>query len=145
VEAVNNKGASSAFPAAGRVVKTDAEWKQILPREQYAVTRQGGTERPGTSKLLRIKEKGIYQGTGCSLPLFASETKFQSGTGWPSFRAPDKKENVVVAIDNSFGMSRDEVLCARCDAHLGHVFHDGPKPTRLRYCMNGVAMKFSKQ
>ncbi len=145
VAAVNLKGANSPFPAAERVVKSDAEWKRILPPEQYAVTRQGGTERPGTSKLLDIKEKGIYQCADCSLPLFTSETKFESGTGWPSFWAPVKKENVVVASDNSFGMSRDEVLCARCDAHLGHVFEDGPKPTGLRYCMNGVALKFSKE
>ncbi len=145
VAAVNNKGASSPFPAAERVVKSDAEWKRILPPEQYEVTRQGGTERPGSSKLLGIKEKGVYQCADCSLPLFTSETKFESGTGWPSFWAPVKKENVVVASDKSFGMSRDEVFCARCEAHLGHVFDDGPEPTGLRYCMNGVAMKFSKE
>ncbi len=141
----NSKGADKGFPAAERVEKTDAEWKQILPPEQYAVTRQGGTERPGTSQLLRIKEKGVYECADCSLPLFASKTKFESGTGWPSFWAPVNKQNVVVASDNSLGMVRDEVVCARCGAHLGHVFDDGPDPTGLRYCMNGIALKFRKK
>ncbi len=143
--ATSHKGAAKGFPAGQRVEKTDAEWKRILPPEQYEVTRQGGTERPGTSKLLGIKEKGVYQCADCSLPLFASQTKFESGTGWPSFWAPVDERNVVVAGDNSLGMARDEVICARCDAHLGHVFDDGPEPTGLRYCMNGVALKFSKE
>ncbi len=145
VTATGHKGAAKGFPANGRVEKTDAEWKRILPRAQYEVTRQGGTERPGTSKLLGIKEKGVYQCADCSLPLFASGTKFESGTGWPSFWAPVNEQNVVVAGDNSLGMVRNEVICARCDAHLGHVFDDGPEPTGLRYCMNGVALKFSKE
>ena len=145
VAATSRKGAAKGFPADQRVEKTAAEWKRILPPEQYEVTRKGGTERPGTSKLLNIKEKGVYQCADCSLPLFASQTKFESGTGWPSFWAPVDEQNVVVADDNSYGMSRDEIFCARCDAHLGHVFDDGPKPTGLRYCMNGVALKFNKE
>lgn len=145
VASTGHKGAAKGFPAGQRVEKTAAGWKRILPPEQYAVTRQGGTERPGTSPLLAIKEKGVYQCADCSLPLFASKTKFESGTGWPSFWAPVDEQNVVVTGDNSLGMSRDEVICARCDAHLGHVFDDGPPPTGLRYCMNGVALKFTKE
>jgi peptide-methionine (R)-S-oxide reductase len=141
---IHAKGTRTGFPAAERVEKTDAEWKRILPPEQYAVTRQKGTERPGSSPLLRNKEKGIYQCADCSLPLFESRTKFESGTGWPSFWAPVSKQHVVIATDIGFGMVRDEVVCARCGAHLGHVFTDGPKPTGLRYCMNGIALKFSK-
>lgn len=141
----NRKGATQRFPAGERIEKTDAEWKRILPPEQYAITRQGGTERPGSSKLLHNKAKGIYQCGDCSLPLFTSETKYESGTGWPSFWAPIHTQHVLVAVDNKYGMVRDEVLCARCGAHLGHVFKDGPQPTGLRYCMNGIALKFVKQ
>jgi len=141
----NNKGASETFPVSEKITRTDAEWKKILTPEQYYVTREKGTERPGTSPLLRNKEKGVYECVACSLPLFESGTKFESGTGWPSFWAPINNKNVLVANDNSHGMVRDEVLCARCGAHLGHVFDDGPKPTGLRYCMNGVALKFEKK
>jgi peptide-methionine (R)-S-oxide reductase len=109
------------------------------------VTRQKGTEAPYTSPLLKIHAKGIFACVSCELPLFSSRTKFESHTGWPSFWAPIAKRNVREEVDNSLGETRTEVLCNRCDAHLGHVFDDGPKPTGLRYCMNGVAMKFLKQ
>ncbi len=125
-----------------KVVKTDAEWKRILTAEQYEVARKAGTEAPYSSPLNNIHEKGIFACVCCDLPLFSSKSKFDSGTGWPSFYAPIAKINVREKIDKSLLEIRTEVLCNRCDAHLGHVFDDGPKPTGLRYCMNGVAMKF---
>ena len=128
-----------------KVIKTDEEWKRILTPEQYRITRQKGTEAPYTSPLNKIHGKGVFECVSCSLPLFSSRTKFESHTGWPSFWAPIAKENVREEIDNDLGVTRTEVLCNRCDAHLGHVFDDGPEPTGLRYCMNGVAMKFVKK
>lgn len=128
-----------------KLVKTDAEWKQLLTAEQFEVTRRAATETPYSSPLTDIHEKGIFTCVCCDLPLFSSATKFDSGTGWPSFWSPIAKENVREKVDHSLSETRTEVLCARCDAHLGHVFDDGPRPTGLRYCMNGLALKFVKK
>jgi methionine-R-sulfoxide reductase len=128
-----------------RIVRTHAEWKRILTPEQYYVTRQKGTEAPFSSPLNNVHARGVFECVSCELPLFSSATKFDSGTGWPSFYAPIDKRHVREEADQSLSERRTEVLCARCDAHLGHVFDDGPKPTGLRYCMNGVALKFVRK
>ena len=128
-----------------KVQKTNAEWKKILTPEQYNITREQGTERPYSSEYEKNKETGIYYCVSCKNPLFSSATKFESGTGWPSFYAPYSTKSITVALDNTEGMTRDEISCQRCGAHLGHVFNDGPKPTGLRYCMDGVALVFQKE
>jgi peptide-methionine (R)-S-oxide reductase len=128
-----------------KVVKSDAEWKQQLTPEQFNVTRKHGTERAFTGPDHDSKSPGTWACVCCGLPLFDTAAKFDSGTGWPSFYAPLSKENVAEKEDSSWFMKRTEVLCARCDAHLGHVFDDGPQPTGLRYCMNGTALKLEKK
>ncbi len=127
-----------------KIIKSDAEWKQQLTAMQYHVLREKGTERAGSGEYAASHDNGIYNCAACAKELFSSETKFESGTGWPSFYAPISKEAVTEETDRKFFMKRTEVLCARCGGHLGHVFDDGPEPTGLRYCMNSVAMKFEK-
>jgi peptide-methionine (R)-S-oxide reductase len=128
-----------------KIIKTDEEWRQQLTPEQYAVARRKGTERAFTGKYHDSKEKGTYKCAACGSELFSSDAKFDSGCGWPSFTAPADEENVRTELDTSHGMIRTEVLCAACDAHLGHVFDDGPRPTGLRYCINSVVLDLEKE
>jgi peptide-methionine (R)-S-oxide reductase len=132
---------STAEAKTFEVTHSDDEWRRMLTSEQHYVLRQHGTEHAGTSPLNREKRKGAFHCAGCAAPLFSSETKYESGTGWPSFYAP-LPGAIATRSDRSWFMTRTEVHCARCGGHLGHVFEDGPQPTGLRYCMNGVAMKF---
>ncbi len=130
---------------ADKVVKTEEEWKKLLTKDQFYVMRKQGTERAFSGAFWDHHEKGIYTCGCCDLPLFSSDTKFDSGTGWPSYYQPISKKDVTEIVDRSLGMVRTEVECARCDAHLGHVFDDGPKPTGLRYCINSLSLKFVKK
>jgi methionine-R-sulfoxide reductase len=143
VRVYNFRGELVGPVASPRIVKSDAEWKQQLTPEQYQIARAKGTEAPFCGTLLDNKMEGVYSCICCGLPLFSSDSKFNSGTGWPSFFQPVAKENVIEHIDRSHGMVRTEILCARCDCHLGHVFDDGPRPTGLRFCVNSESLKFT--
>lgn len=131
-------------PDSAVVNRTNEEWQKILPSDLYYVARQKGTERPFTSKYEHSKEIGTYYCAVCGNPLFRSDTKFESGCGWPSFYEPISKTSIIYLKDNSLGMERTEVECGKCKSHLGHVFEDGPPPTGLRYCINGVVLDFKK-
>lgn len=133
------------FIMSEKINKTDQEWKETLTSDQYQVLRKKGTERPFTGEYWKTKEKGTYKCAACGNDLFSSTTKFDSGTGWPSFYKPVAEENVESERDSTLGMVRTEVLCSRCGGHLGHVFDDGPEPTGLRYCINSASLKLDKK
>jgi methionine-R-sulfoxide reductase len=145
VKVFNSQGQLVGPVEVPRVVKPDAEWARQLSPEQYRIARGKGTERPFCGNLLDNKRFGVYSCVCCGLPLFASSGKFHSGTGWPSFFQPIADENIATLTDRSHGMVRSEILCARCDGHLGHVFEDGPPPTGLRYCVNSESLAFTDE
>jgi methionine-R-sulfoxide reductase len=143
VKVFNRQGELVGPIESEKVVLSDAQWRERLTPEQYEILRSQGTERPFCGTLLDNKRSGVYACVGCGLPLFSSDAKFDSGTGWPSFFQPIARENVVERPDTSHGMMRTEILCARCDGHLGHVFGDGPRPTGLRFCLNSESLSFT--
>jgi len=145
VKVIDAQGRLVGPVESAAVVRTDAEWQARLTPEQFQVARGKGTERAFCGTLLDNKREGIYACICCRLPLFASNAKFESGTGWPSFFQPVSRENVITHSDRSYGMVRTEILCARCDGHLGHVFEDGPRPTGLRFCVNAASLEFVDQ
>lgn len=144
VRLLDDKGELLPKTTVAKVVKTDAEWRKQLTLEQYQIARGKGTERAFCGAFYDHKKPGIYTCICCDLPLFSANSKFDSGTGWPSFFQPIAKENVATIEDRSHGMIRTEILCVRCDAHLGHVFEDGPRPTGLRYCLNSASLVFKE-
>jgi len=145
VKVYNNEGQLVGPVEVAKVVKTDEQWRDQLTPEQYQIARGKGTERPFCGNLLDNKRQGVYVCVCCRLPLFQSAAKFESRTGWPSFFQPVAEENVITEQDRAYGMIRTEILCARCDAHLGHVFTDGPAPTGLRFCVNSESLAFTDE
>lgn len=145
VQAADQAKKKGGFPMSQKITKSEAEWQKLLTPEQFYILRKQGTERPFTGKYHDHHEKGIYVCAGCKTPLFDSATKFESGTGWPSYYQPESAAHVEELSDTSHGMVRTEVRCGKCGGHLGHVFDDGPRPTGLRYCINSASLDFQKK
>jgi peptide-methionine (R)-S-oxide reductase len=144
MDKTNHKNTVYSRSDKSKITLSDEEWKKILPQDVYYIARQKGTERPWSSKYEKFSDIGTYYCAACGNPLFRSDTKFESGCGWPSFYEPITKGSIIYAPDHTAGMERTEVMCGRCKGHLGHVFEDGPPPTGLRYCINGVVLDFEK-